>query len=193
MINRQTYGSAVIILSMVSIYHPSYAQQNWHQSLVMIAIGILGTLMNTIGAQHLPLLEGIVLVFHIFGFFCIIIPLWVLAPKAPASEVFGGFNDFGGWGSIGAACFIGSVAAAGSFGGSDAAAHLSEETKDASKSVRKSTLSSIQLTSRGSVQITINLPLRGSVCPFRATPEPLTFNNYLSCPVFQYRSLQSGD
>jgi choline transport protein len=153
MINRQTYGSAVIILSMVSIYHPSYAQQNWHQSLVMIAIGILGTLMNTIGAQHLPLLEGIVLVFHIFGFFCIIIPLWVLAPKAPASEVFGGFNDFGGWGSIGAACFVGSVAAAGSFGGSDAAAHLSEETKDASKSVRKSILSSVSSILRdGSVQ-----------------------------------------
>jgi choline transport protein len=137
-INRQTYGSAVIILSMVSIYHPSYIQQNWHQSLVMIAIGLLGTLMNTYGAQHLPLLEGIVLVFHIFGFFCIIIPLWVLAPKAPASEVFGGFNDFGGWGSIGAACFVGTVAAAGSFGGSDAAAHLNEETRDASRSVRKS-------------------------------------------------------
>ena len=137
-INRQTYGSAVIILSMVSIYHPSYIQQNWHQSLVMIAIGILGTFMNTYGAQHLPLLESIVLVFHIFGFFCIIIPLWVLAPKAPASEVFGGFDDFGGWGSIGAACFVGTVAAAGSFGGSDAAAHLCEETRDASKSVRKS-------------------------------------------------------
>lgn len=101
--------------------------------------------MNTYGAQHLPLLEGIVLVFHIFGFFCIIIPLWVLAPKAPASEVFGGFNDFGGWGSTGAACFVGTVAAAGPFGGSDAAAHLSEETKNASKSVRESYPSSVLL------------------------------------------------
>lgn len=132
----------------------------------MIAIGILGTLMNTIGAQHLPLLEGIVLVFHIFGFFCIIIPLWVLAPKAPANEVFGGFNDFGGWGSIGAACFVGSVAAAGSFGGSDAAAHLSEETKDASKSVRKSVLSSVTCsthTARAS-KITTILLLRLLFC-----------------------------
>jgi amino acid transporter len=137
---------------MVSIYHPSYIQQNWHQSLVMIAIGLLGTFMNTYGAQHLPLIEGIVLVFHIFGFFCIIIPLWVLAPKAPASEVFGGFNDFGGWGSIGAACFVGTVAAAGSFGGSDAAAHLSEETRDASKSVRKSSLLSVLLIPCENVQ-----------------------------------------
>lgn len=104
----------------------------------MIGISIISTLMNTYGAKHLPILEGIVLVVHIFGFFCIIIPLWVLAPKAPASEVFGSFNDFGNWGSIGAACFVGSIAATSSFAGSDAAVHLSEETKDASKSVRKS-------------------------------------------------------
>jgi len=200
MINRQTYGSAVIILSMVSIYHPYYAQQNWHQSLVMIAIGILGTLMNTIGAQHLPLLEGIVLVFHIFGFFCIIIPLWVLAPKAPASEVFGGFNDFGGWGSIGAACFVGSVAAAGSFGGSDAAAHLSEETKDASKSVRKSILHLFHpYCETGASRMMVALLLRRLFCHSRLStvmlitfPEPMTFNNFLPYPVFQYRSLQSG-
>jgi choline transport protein len=101
----------------------------------MIGIGIIGTLMNTYGAKHLPVLEGIVLVVTIFGFFCIIIPLWVLAPKAPASEVFGTFDNFGGWSSIGAACFVGSITATGSFAGSDAAVHLSEETKDASKSV----------------------------------------------------------
>jgi choline transport protein len=101
----------------------------------MIGIGVLGTLMNTYGAKHLPVLEGIVLIVHIFGFFCIIIPLWVLAPKAPASEVFGTFENFGGWSSIGAACFVGSITATGSFAGSDAAVHMSEETKDASKSV----------------------------------------------------------
>ena len=85
----------------------------------MIGIGIIGTLMNTYGAKHLPILEGIVLIVHIFGFFCIIIPLWVLAPKAPPSEVFGTFSDFGGWSSIGAACFVGSITATGSFAGSD--------------------------------------------------------------------------
>ena len=111
----------------------------------MIGIGIIGTLMNTYGAKHLPILEGIVLIVHIFVFFCIIIPLWVLAPKAPASEVFGTFSDFGGWSSIGAACFVGSITATGSFAGSDAAVHLSEETNDASKSVPRMIIFTIVL------------------------------------------------
>ena len=109
--------------------------QNWHQSLVMILIGIIGTLMNTIGARFLPILEIVVLIFTVFGFFCIVIPLWVLAPKAPASEVFGSFENLGGWPSMGTACFVGSITATGSFTGSDAAAHLAEETRDASKTV----------------------------------------------------------
>lgn len=109
--------------------------QNWHQSLVMILIGIIGTLMNTIGARFLPILEIVVLIFTVFGFFCIVIPLWVLAPKAPASEVFGSFENLGGWPSMGTACFVGSITATGSFAGSDAAAHLAEETRDASKIV----------------------------------------------------------
>jgi choline transport protein len=111
----------------------------------MIGIGVIGTLMNTYGAKRLPVLEGIVLIVHIFGFFCIIIPLWVLAPKAPASEVFGTFENFGGWSSIGAACFVGSITATGSFAGSDAAVHLSEETKDASKSVPRMIMFTIVL------------------------------------------------
>jgi choline transport protein len=111
----------------------------------MIGIGVIGTLMNTYGAKHLPVLEGIVLIVHIFGFFCIIIPLWVLAPKAPASEVFGTFENFGGWSSVGAACFVGSITATGSFAGSDAAVHLSEETKDASKSVPRMIMFTIVL------------------------------------------------
>lgn len=130
---------------MVSVYHPSYQQENWHQSLLMIGVGLLGTLMNTYGAKRLPILEGIVLIVHIFGFFCIIIPLWVLSPKAPASEVFGTFGNFGGWSTIGTACFVGSVTATGSFAGSDAAVHMSEETTDASKSVPRMIMFTIVL------------------------------------------------
>ncbi|KAK4904517.1 hypothetical protein LTR49_026037 [Elasticomyces elasticus] len=101
----------------------------------LIGIGTIGTLMNTFGAKHLPTLEGIVFVLHVFGWFAVIIPLWTLAPKASSIEVSGTFSNFGGWSSIGTACFVGSITATGSFAGSDAAAHLSEETKDASRSV----------------------------------------------------------
>ena len=73
--------------------------------------------------------EGIVLFAHLLGFFCVMIPLWVLAPKVPLREVFGapGFADFGGWGSIGAACVVGQLAASSAFVGVDSAAHMAEE------------------------------------------------------------------
>lgn len=73
--------------------------------------------------------EGIVLFAHLLGFFCVLIPLWVLAPKVPLSEVFGapGFADYGGWGSIGAACIVGQLAASSAFVGVDSAAHMAEE------------------------------------------------------------------
>lgn len=83
----------------------------------------------------LPILEGIVLVVQVVWFFSIIIPLWVLSPKASASEVFGSFSNYGGWSSIGTACFVGSITATASFAGSDAAVHMAEETEDASKDV----------------------------------------------------------
>jgi amino acid transporter len=101
----------------------------------MIAVAVVATLMNTYGAKKLPILEGIVLVVQVVGFFSIIIPLWVLSPKASASEVFGSFSNYGGWSSIGAACFVGSITATASFAGSDAAARMAEETEDASKAV----------------------------------------------------------
>lgn len=139
------YTAAGVLLSMITIYHPGYQQTNWQQSLVMIGIAILATLMNTYGAKKLPMLEGLVLVVQVVGFICIITPLWVLAPKAPASEVFGSFQNLGGWSSMGAACFVGSITATASFAGSDAAAHMSEETEDASKTVPRMIILTILL------------------------------------------------
>lgn len=129
------YTSADVLLSMVTIYHPSCQQKNWQQSLVMIAVGIMSTLINTYGAKRLPMVETIILVVQIVGFFCISIPLWVLSPKAPAGDVFGSFSNYGGWSSIGTACSVGLITATASFAGSDAAAHMAEGTEDASNSV----------------------------------------------------------
>lgn len=121
------YVSSALILELVAFNNPSFVTQRWHATLVMIAISLFGTLFNTFGAKKLPLLEGLVLCLHIFGFFAIIIPLWVLAPKAPASQVFGQFSNFGGWSSTGAACIVGQLTATASLSGSDAPVHLSEE------------------------------------------------------------------
>lgn len=69
----------------------------------------------------------------------------MLAPKASATDVFGSFTNFGGWPSIGTACYVGSITATGSFAGSDAAAHLSEECRDASKAVPRMMVGTVLL------------------------------------------------
>lgn len=78
-----------------------------------MAVVCFSVLFNTVGAKHLPLFESVILFLHIFGFFAILIPLWVLAPKAPAKEVFTSFSNYGGWSSVGAACIVGQLTATG--------------------------------------------------------------------------------
>lgn len=140
-----SYSTSSLMLQLVSFNNPSYVPQNWHVTLMMIGVASFATLFNTFGAKQLPLLEGLVLFIHIFGFFVIIITLWAMAPKAPASQVFGEFSNFGGYSSIGTACFVGTIAATASFAGSDAPAHLAEEVKDASKVVPRMMMGTILL------------------------------------------------
>jgi choline transport protein len=89
-------------------------------------------IFNTLLARKLPLVEGTVLVLHIFGFFAIFVTMWVLGPRSKASDVFGSFQDNAGWGSIGLSCLVGQLAPIFALLGSDAATHMSEELRDAS-------------------------------------------------------------
>ena len=75
------YGSAYVILEMASLSYPNYVATAWQGTLMTMAITVFSLFFNTIGAKHLPLFESLILFLHIFGFFAIIIPLWVLAPK----------------------------------------------------------------------------------------------------------------
>ena len=118
----------------------------WRQgTLITIAIAAFCVLFNIFGAKHLPLFEGVVFCFHFLGFFAILIPLWILAPKADPSEVFGDFENFGGWSSVGAACVIGQLGAAGAFIGADSAAHMAEEVRSASLTVPRMMMGTVIL------------------------------------------------
>lgn len=62
--------------------------------------------------------------------------LWVLAPVTrTAKEVFTQFNDGGGWGSLGGSALIGITGGIYPLIGGDAAVHMSEELRDASKTL----------------------------------------------------------
>jgi len=66
-------------------------------TLMTMAVGAFAISFNAFAAKHLPLFEGIILVMFLIGFFVIIIPLWVLAPRASVGDVFGKFENWGGW------------------------------------------------------------------------------------------------
>lgn len=106
--------------------------QRWHGTLLIIAVATFAIVFNTLLARKLPLVEGTVLILHIFGFFAVFITMWVLGPRSKASEVFGSFQDNAGWGSIGLSCLVGQLAPVFALLGSDAATHMSEELRDAS-------------------------------------------------------------
>ena len=66
--------------------------------------------------------------------------MWILAPRSPASEVFGAFQDNAGWGSIGLSVLLGQLAPIFTLLGSDAATHMSEELQDASYTLPRAML-----------------------------------------------------
>lgn len=82
-------------------------------TLITIAIAALAVLVNVYGAKRLPWIEIAMLIFHIIGFIAILVPLLALAPKADAKAVFTSFSNSGGWASVGGACVVGQLGAAG--------------------------------------------------------------------------------
>ncbi|KAK3671369.1 hypothetical protein LTR78_008830 [Recurvomyces mirabilis] len=92
----------------------------WHGTLLILGMLALAVLFNTFLAHSLPLLEYIVLVIHLLGFLCILIPLWVLAPKTPSAQVWTTFVN-SGWSSQGLSCLVGIVASVAPLLGADAA------------------------------------------------------------------------
>lgn len=112
-----SFAAGNVILELASIMHPTYTPALWHGTLMTILMAVLAVLVNTVGAKRLPLLEATILFLHIFGFFAVLIPLWVIAPKVSAKEAFTSFANTGGWSSVGAAVVIGQLTAVGSLGG----------------------------------------------------------------------------
>lgn len=120
-----SYTVANMMVGIIAINYPdSYTYQPWHVTLLVIAVAVVALFFNTFLAQKLPLIEGIILIIHCFGFFAILIPLWVLSPTTPASDVFGSIEDRGGWGNNGLACLVGLTGPMMALIGPDSAVHM---------------------------------------------------------------------
>lgn len=110
---------------LLILNYPDYHPLAWRLTLIVIAIGCVCGIFNTFLARKLPLVEGCVLILHIMGFFAILVPLWVLAPRSSAKEVFTDFQN-NGWSSQGLSTLVGIISPTVSILGSDAASHMAE-------------------------------------------------------------------
>lgn len=114
------YLAGTEIQGLIILNNPSYTPEGWHGTLLMIAVTGVAVIFNTVLIRRLPLIETMILLLHIFGFFAILIPLWVTSPRKPPSEVFFDFQDNGNWGSIVGACVLGILSPIFSFIGMSA-------------------------------------------------------------------------
>ncbi|KIW43323.1 uncharacterized protein PV06_04435 [Exophiala oligosperma] len=121
------------IQGLAILNYPGYVPERWHGTLLTFAVASFSVIFNTFLVKKLPLVEGIVLIVHIFGFFAVLITLWVLGPRGSAHDVFTQFNNFGGWSSDGLSALVGILAVMIPLLGADGAVHMSEELRDASR------------------------------------------------------------
>ncbi|KIW89747.1 uncharacterized protein Z519_09904 [Cladophialophora bantiana CBS 173.52] len=130
-----------LIQSIISINNPNYAFPKWHATLLVIGAVSIAFVGNVFGHKVLHLWQNAVFVIHVLAYFAFIIPIWVNAPRATTNEVWTGFTNEGGWSSTGFAVLVGQLSGIYTQLGLDTAAHMSEEVKDAAKSVPKAMIS----------------------------------------------------
>ncbi|KAF4547437.1 Amino acid permease-like protein 20 [Elsinoe fawcettii] len=126
-----SYLVATQIQGLIVLNHSTYVFERWHGTLLMIAVAGLAAILNIFFSRHLPTIEGLILIIHLAGFIGIIVPLWVLNPKADARTVFTTFQN-NGWNSIGTSTLVGILGPILTMLGADSVAHMSEEIINAS-------------------------------------------------------------
>ena len=114
-----------IIQGLIALNVADYVWKNWHGTLLTIAVVAFSIIFNILLATRLPQLEGIVLILHLAGIFAIIIPLWVMGPRADA-HVLLDFSNNGGWSSTGLSAMIGLTSPLSVLIGYDCSAHMGE-------------------------------------------------------------------
>ena len=125
-LSSAAFVSGTMIQGLLVLNYPSYTFERWHGTLLFYATILFSLFINTYLARLLPSIEAVVLILHVIGFFCILVPLVYLAPHGSAKDVFSNFWNEGGWSSQGLSFFVGLVTSMWSFVGIDAATHMGE-------------------------------------------------------------------
>lgn len=140
----QSFTAASQLQGLIVLNKSDYVPEAWHAVLLTFATVSVAVVFNTLLAKKLPLVEGLVLILHVGGFFAILIPLWfvhlwnsrlegisklttafrVFAPRTPSADVWLNFSVASGWPSVGLSCLVGLTGPVYALIGSDSAVHM---------------------------------------------------------------------
>ncbi|KAI9734267.1 MAG: hypothetical protein M1834_002371 [Cirrosporium novae-zelandiae] len=174
-----------IIQSLIIINNPDYSPTNWQGTLLVFAVTAIVYISNVWGSKGMPLAQNLMLIVHVAGFLTIIIVFWTLSPHNDPSAVFLKFTNFGGWNSMGLSLMVGQISAIYGLICSDAAAHMSEEIRDAGVAVPRAMVGSYILNSILGLVILISYlfaitDLEAALNDSTGYPFIWTFKNFVS-------------
>ena len=110
--------------ALIGLNSSAYEPKQWHGTLLVIAAVSFAIAFNVLLAKHLPVVQSMLLLFHILGLFAVVIPLLVMAPKKNGGEALVEIFNGGGWISDGSALMIGILTPLSSMLGYDCAVHM---------------------------------------------------------------------
>ena len=110
--------AGTMVQGLLILNYPDYVFERWHGTLLFHAVLLFSLFVNTFLGALLPQIESLLLVFHILGFFAILVPIVALTPKyQPASFVFSHFLNDGEWHTTFLATMVGLISCTTSFPG----------------------------------------------------------------------------
>ncbi|TQS31534.1 hypothetical protein Golomagni_08180, partial [Golovinomyces magnicellulatus] len=121
--------------SIIMVNFPDYEAPSWHGTLIVIGFTGVALCANIFGAKLLPYWQNAVFALHILAYAGFIIPIWINGPRVESAKVWSQFENTGGWSSMGLSVLIGQLPGMACQVGIDAAAHMSEEVRDAATAV----------------------------------------------------------
>lgn len=112
---------------MIILSYPDFDPKPWRTMLIIWAIMLFAAIMNSTTSRLLARFEGLILIAHLVGFFCVLVPLVYLGPRedGSASAVFTTFINGGGWSTQTLSFLVGLPASVYSLMGADCVVHVS--------------------------------------------------------------------
>ena len=98
-----------LVQTMILIGNENYGFPSWQGTLLAIGAMVIAYVGNVYGAKALPYWQNAVFAIHIIGYLGYIVPIWVNAPTASHKQVWGEFQNSGGWSSVGLAVLVGQL------------------------------------------------------------------------------------